>query len=83
MSLPDPAVVVLIGAAGSGKSMWAADHYRRAEIVSSDDLRGVVGSGPAVQDVVAAVADDNVREIVAGARDGRFAVQQQRFRMSG
>ena len=47
MPLPDPALVVLIGAAGSGKSTWALDRYRRAEVVSSDDLRGVVGSGPA------------------------------------
>ncbi len=47
MPLPDPAVVVLIGAAGSGKSTWAAGRYRRAEVVSSDELRGVVGSGPA------------------------------------
>ena len=44
--LPDPAVVVLVGAAGSGKSTWAAAHFRRTEIVSSDDLRAVVGSGP-------------------------------------
>ena len=43
--LPDPAVVVLVGASGSGKSHWAAERYRTAEIVSSDDLRGVVGSG--------------------------------------
>ena len=43
--LPDPALVVLVGASGSGKSTWAAEHYRAAEIVSSDDLRGVVGSG--------------------------------------
>ena len=44
-SVPDPALVVLVGASGSGKSAWAAAHYRAAEIVSSDDLRGVVGSG--------------------------------------
>ena len=44
--LPDPALVVLVGASGSGKSTWAAARYRRAEVVSSDDLRGVVGSGP-------------------------------------
>ena len=69
MSLPDPAVVVLIGAAGSGKSMWAADHYRRAEIVSSDDLRGVVGSGPADLDA-SADAFDLLERIVA-ARLGR------------
>lgn len=43
--LPDPALVVLVGASGAGKSTWAAERYRSAEIVSSDDLRGVVGSG--------------------------------------
>ena len=43
--LPDPALVVLVGASGSGKSTWAEQRYRRAEVVSSDDLRGVVGSG--------------------------------------
>ena len=45
--LPDPAVVVLVGAAGSGKSVWAASRYRATEVVSSDALRAVVGSGPA------------------------------------
>ncbi|HEV7205429.1 MAG TPA: LLM class flavin-dependent oxidoreductase [Jatrophihabitans sp.] len=43
--LPDPAVVVLVGASGAGKSTWAAARYRTQEIVSSDELRGVVGSG--------------------------------------
>src|SRR5690242_5962490 len=43
--LPDPALVVLVGASGSGKSTWAEQRYRAAEVVSSDDLRGVVGSG--------------------------------------
>ena len=43
--LPDPALVVLVGASGSGKSTWAAARYRAAEVVSSDALRGVVGSG--------------------------------------
>ena len=45
--LPDPAVVVLAGAAGSGKSTWAGARFRAPEIVSSDQLRAVVGSGPA------------------------------------
>ena len=45
--LPDPVVVVLAGAAGSGKSTWAGARFRAAEIVSSDQLRAVVGSGPA------------------------------------
>jgi len=43
--IPDPALVVLVGPSGSGKSTWAAARYRPAEIVSSDHLRGIVGSG--------------------------------------
>jgi len=43
--LPDPALVVLVGASGAGKSVWASSRYRAAEIVSADDLRGIVGSG--------------------------------------
>src|SRR5690348_1629031 len=39
MALPDPALVVLVGASGSGKSAWAAEHYRPDEVVSSDRLR--------------------------------------------
>src|SRR4051812_21259307 len=45
LPLPDPALVVLVGASGAGKSTWAQQRYRAAEIVSSDDLRGIVGSG--------------------------------------
>lgn len=44
-ALPEPALVVLIGASGSGKSHWASELYRAQEIVSSDNLRGIVGSG--------------------------------------
>ncbi len=44
-TIPDPALVVLIGPSGSGKSVWAAARYRPSEVVSSDQLRGVVGSG--------------------------------------
>src|SRR3984957_1737785 len=43
--IPDPALVVLAGPSGSGKSVWAAEHYRPQEVVSSDRLRAVVGSG--------------------------------------
>ena len=43
--IPDPAFVVLVGPSGSGKSSWAAARYRAQEVVSSDQLRAVVGSG--------------------------------------
>ena len=44
-AIPDPALVVLVGPAGSGKSAWASGRYRNSEVVSSDRLRAVVGSG--------------------------------------
>lgn len=45
VTIPDPALVVLIGASGAGKSTWAAARYRQEEIVCSDRLRAIVGSG--------------------------------------
>jgi len=67
--LPDPAVVVLAGAAGSGKSTWAAERYRTSEIVSSDALRAVVGSGPA--DLDASVDAFGLLDTIVNARVGR------------
>ena len=69
MSLPDPALVVLVGASGSGKSTWAAQHYRAEEVVSSDTLRGVVGSGP--HDLDASVDAFALLESIVTARLGR------------
>jgi alkanesulfonate monooxygenase SsuD/methylene tetrahydromethanopterin reductase-like flavin-dependent oxidoreductase (luciferase family)/predicted kinase len=43
--LPRPALVVLVGASGAGKSTWAQARYGCAEVVSSDALRAVLGSG--------------------------------------
>ena len=41
--LPDPCLVVLVGVAGSGKSTWARRWFPAPAVVSSDQLRGVVG----------------------------------------
>src|SRR5260221_10255609 len=43
--LPEPCLVVLVGASSSGKSTWAASQFAPTEIVSSDGLRAVVGHG--------------------------------------
>lgn len=43
--IPLPALVVLVGASGSGKSTWAAANFRPEQIVSSDGLRAMVGAG--------------------------------------
>ena len=69
VQLPDPAVVVLAGAAGSGKSTWAAERFRASEIVSSDALRAIVGSGPA--DLDASVDAFGLLDTIVNARIGR------------
>ncbi|MEP6561216.1 MAG: LLM class flavin-dependent oxidoreductase [Nakamurella sp.] len=47
VAIPTPALIVLVGPAGSGKTTWAKIRYAGNEIVSSDALRAVVGSGEA------------------------------------
>jgi len=42
LNIPDFALVVLIGASGSGKSIFARRHFKATEILSSDFFRGVV-----------------------------------------
>ncbi|AJT63761.3 hypothetical protein T261_2076 [Streptomyces lydicus] len=42
LAVPDLSLVVLIGATGSGKSTFAARHFRPTEVLSSDFCRGLV-----------------------------------------
>src|SRR3954468_20701303 len=49
MRLPDPCLVVLVGATASGKSHWAAQWFDPDQVVSSDRLRAVVGLGGRAQ----------------------------------
>ena len=40
--IPDPSLVFLIGASGSGKSTFAQQHFKPTEVLSSDVCRGLV-----------------------------------------
>lgn len=42
ISLPEPCLVVLVGASGSGKSSFARRHFLASEVISSDFCRGLV-----------------------------------------
>ncbi|MGD3109691.1 polynucleotide kinase-phosphatase [Streptomyces sp. YGL11-2] len=42
LPVPDLSLVVLVGATGSGKSTFAARHFKPTEVISSDFCRGLV-----------------------------------------
>jgi protein phosphatase len=42
LTVPDPSMVLLIGASGCGKSTFARTHFKATEILSSDTCRGWV-----------------------------------------
>jgi len=69
-----PGVVVLIGAAGAGKSTLAAAAFAPDEIVSSDELRAAVRGDPADQSVSRVAFGILHRELVRRLAAGRLAV---------
>jgi predicted kinase len=50
-------LIVLVGAAGSGKSSWAAAHYPAEQVLSLDALRGVVAGDECDQDATPAAVE--------------------------
>ncbi|MEM7776605.1 MAG: AAA family ATPase, partial [Pseudomonadota bacterium] len=52
VSIPDFALVVLVGATGSGKSSFARKHFLETEIVSSDHCRALVSDDETDQSAI-------------------------------
>ena len=69
LRLPDPCLVVLVGATAAGKSCWAERWFAEAQIVSSDRLRAVVGRDE--RDMRATNDAFEVLELIAAKRLAR------------
>ena len=66
LSIPELALVVLVGPSGSGKSTFAARHFAPTEVLSSDFCRGLVADDENAQDATKDAFD--VLNYIAGKR---------------
>jgi predicted kinase len=74
IDIPDPSLVVLIGAAGSGKSTFAARHFSPDEILSSDRFRAIVSGDEADQAATRAAFKRLHQELARRLGQGRLTV---------
>ena len=69
LRVPRLCLVVLVGVSGSGKSSFAARHFRGTEVLSSDTFRGLVGD------------DENDQSVTAAAFEALYAIAAQRLKL--
>ncbi len=74
IEIPDPSLVVLIGAAGAGKSTFAARNFAPDEILSSDRFRATVSGDEADQGATQAAFGRLHCELAKRLAGGRLAV---------
>lgn len=72
--IADPSLVVLVGAAGAGKSTFAARHFAPAEVLSSDRFRAIVSGDEANQAATRAAFVLLHRELSTRLGRGRLTV---------
>ena len=69
LKIPELCLIVLVGVSGSGKSSFAARHFRPTEVLSSDTFRGLVGD------------DENDQSVTAAAFTALHAVAAERLKL--
>lgn len=72
--ITDPSLVVLVGAAGAGKSTFAARHFAADEILSSDRFREIVSGDEANQGATGAAFGRLHRELARRLAERRLTV---------